>query len=159
MKKLLSILLTALLAVTLLAGCGNPVGDDLENFLNIEVVDVNENYKKIAAEAELWATYETDEQVITSLEDVLLPLVNESLEKLEKVEPETEEVTELKEKYIKFLEEYKDGFNDILDGFKASDDAKIEEGNAKVSDGLELLNDYNSSLEALAEENGLKIEY
>lgn len=159
MKKLSTILFTALLTVTLLAGCGNPVSDDLKNYLNTEVVDVNENYTKIAAEADTWASFETDEQVISSLEDVLLPLVNESLEKLEKVNPETEEVTELKEKYIKFLEEYKDGFCDILDGFKTSDAAKIDEGNAKVTKGLELLDEYNSSLEALAEENGLTIEY
>lgn len=34
----------AVMAFTLLTGCSDPVYDDLENFLNVEMVEVNAEY-------------------------------------------------------------------------------------------------------------------
>ena len=44
MKKIFSLLLMAVMAFTLLTGCSDPVYDDLENFLNVEMKEVTENY-------------------------------------------------------------------------------------------------------------------
>ena len=42
MKKIFALLLMAVMSVTLLAGCGtDPVYEDLSNYLNVEMVEVN----------------------------------------------------------------------------------------------------------------------
>ncbi len=159
MKKFLAFLLTACMAFTVLAGCGNPLYDDFENFLNVEMVDVNANYDKIKAEAASWEGFEEDAQLEASLNDTLLPLVEDSLAKLEEITPETTEVTEVKNKYVKVMEAYKEAFTDILAGITEQDEAKVDAGNARLTEGIELLEEYNAALEALAEEVGAEIEY
>lgn len=54
MKKLTAILTTIFMSFALLTGCENPVYDDFENFLNIQMVEVNANYDKITAESGTW---------------------------------------------------------------------------------------------------------
>ena len=43
MKRILALTLTVIMSCLLLASCGNPVYDDLENFINVEMTEVNEN--------------------------------------------------------------------------------------------------------------------
>ena len=51
MKKIFALLLMVIMSVTLLAGCGtDPVQADLENFLNVEMTEVNADYTKITEE-------------------------------------------------------------------------------------------------------------
>lgn len=162
MKKFLTLLLTVIMSVSLLASCGDPVYDDFENFLNNEMTDVNANYEKIKAEAATWENLdiETDETALeTSISDVLLPIVNDSLEKLGKIEPETDDVKAVKDKYVKVMEAYKAGFDDILAGLQSLDEDKILAGNDEINNAITLLEEYNAALEALAEKVGAKIEY
>ena len=159
MKKILALLLMAVMSFTLLTGCSNHVYDDFENFLNVEMTEVNANYEKIKAEAGSWEGLEDDAALETSLKDGLLPIVDDSLEKLEKITPETEEVKNLKDKYIKVMEAYKEGFSEILTGVQEQDEDKMTAGSEKIDKGIELLEEYNAALEALAEEVGAKIEY
>lgn len=159
MKKTLSFLLLVVLTVTLLAGCGNPVYDDFENFLNVEMVDVNAIYEEIKTEAATWTELEDIADLKTSISDVLLPLCDESLAKLADINPETEEVQALKAKYVSVIEAYKEGFTTTLAAVEANDVAQMEEGSAKISEGIALLDEYNAGLEALAEEVGAEISY
>lgn len=162
MKKFLTLLLTVIMSVSLLASCGDPVYDDFENFLNNEMTDVNANYEKIKAEAATWENLdiEADETALeTSISDVLLPIVNDSLEKLGKIEPETDDVKAVKDKYVKVMEAYKAGFDDILAGLQSLDEDKILAGNDEINNAITLLEEYNTALDALAEKVGAKIEY
>ena len=158
MKKIVSLLLMAVMALTLLTGCGNPVYDEFENFINVEMVEVSANYEKITAEAGKWAEYEEDAQLMASINDIMLPLVNDSLDKLEKINPETEEVKEIKAKYVKVMDAYKEGFTLILASLQEQDAEKMNAGDAKINEGITLLNEYNDALNALAEEVGAEIE-
>lgn len=159
MKKIAELLLILAMSIVLLTGCGNPVYDDFQNFLNVEMTEVNENYEKIKAEVAGWENLEEDAQLEASLKDNLLPLVDSSLEKLETITPETEEVKALKDKYVKVMEAYKEGFGEILEGVSELDEEKMLEGNEKVEAGISLLTEYNDALEALAEEVGAEIEF
>ena len=47
MKKIIALSLAVLMALALLTGCSDPVSDDFENFLNVEMAGVTENYTKI----------------------------------------------------------------------------------------------------------------
>lgn len=159
MKKLLSILLMAAMAIALLTGCSDPVYDDLSNFLNVEMKQVNEDYVKITEEVSRWEEMEDDIALSKSLSDVLIPLVDASLENLEEIDPATQEVEELKKKYVKVMDAYKKGFEALLEGCETQDEATINAGNDAVLEGVNLLDEYNKALEELADAHGAEIEY
>ncbi len=160
MKKIFALLLMAVMSVTLLAGCGtDPVYEDLSNYLNVEMVEVNADYEKITAEVGTWETLEDDNAIKKSIEDTLLPLVNGSLEKLTEINPATEEVKEIKDKYVKMMDAYKASFEILAEGCETQDEATINAGNEKLEEALELLDDYNKALEDLAKEHGSEVEY
>ena len=159
MKKTLAFVLMAVMALTLFTGCSDPVFDDFENFLNVEMVDVSANYEKITTEAGTWGDFEDLSQLAASTKDVMLPLVNESLEKLAAINPATEEVKDLKAKYVKVMESYKEGFELILEAAQTENVDAMDAGDAKINEGIEFLNEYNEALEALAEQVGAEIQY
>ncbi len=159
MKRFLALVLALVMGLAMLTGCSDPVYDDFEKYLNEDMVDVNANYEKIKAEAATWADVEDTDELIKSVNDTLLPLVNDSLTKLDAINPATEEVKALKEKYVAVMNAYKEGFEIILDAIEANDVEMMEDGNAKLTEGIELLDEYNKAMEALAAEVGAEIEY
>jgi hypothetical protein len=160
MKKIFALLLMAVMSVTLLAGCGtDPVQADLENFLNVEMVDVNADYEKLTAEVGTWETLEDDNAIKKSIDDTLLPLVNGSLEKMSGINPETEEVKAIKDKYVEVMDTYKVAFETLAESCETQEDATINAGSEKLEEALELLDEYNKALEELAAEFDLEIEY
>ncbi len=160
MKKIFALLLMVIMSVTLLAGCGtDPVYEDLSNFLNVEMVEVNAEYEKLTAEVGTWETLEDDIAIKKSIDDTLLPLVNGSLEKLKDINPETEEVKAIKDKYVKVMETYKTGFETLSEGCETQDEATINAGSQKLEEAVELLDEYNKALEELAKEHGSEVEY
>ncbi len=159
MKKILAILLTAVMSVTLLAGCSDPVYDDLSNFLNVEMKDVNADYVKLTEEVATWSNIEDDAHLAENIEKVVLPLVDGSLTKLKDINPATDEVKALKIKYVMVMDVYKKGFEALLEGCKTQDEATINAGNESIEEALKLLDEYNKGLEELAKEHGAEIEY
>ena len=112
MKKLVKLnLVSALLLIFALSGCGSadPVAEDLTRFVNTDMAEVNENSAALREETDKWESFVSDSEFIESLTETVLPNVNESLELIKDVAPETEEVDELKEKYRSVLLAYKDG--------------------------------------------------
>ena len=160
MKKIFTLLLMVVMSVTLLAGCGtDPVYDDLENFLNVEMKEVNEEYTKLTEEVGKWEAFEDDADIKKSIDSVLLPLVNGSLEKLKDIAPETEEVKTIKDKYVKVMDAYKAGFEALSEGCETQEEATINKGSEKLEEAVKLLDEYNKALEKLAKEHGSEIEY
>ena len=159
MKKIFALLLMVVMSVTLLAGCSDPVYEDLSNYLNVEMVDVNADYEKLTAEVGTWETLEDDIAIKKSIDDTLLPLVNGSLEKLGGINPETEEVKAIKDKYVKMMNAYKAAFEALSEGCETQDEATINTGSEKLEEALELLGEYNTALETLAKEHGSEVEY
>ncbi len=159
MKKLFALMVTVVMSFAFLTGCGNPVFDDFENFLNVEMKEINANYDVITEETGKWENIEEDAELLSSLQDVLIPTVEDSLNKLKNVTAETDEVKALKDKYVKVMEAYKEGFDGILAGLQEADEDKLNAGTARVEEGLKLLDEYNEGLEELAKEVDAEIEY
>ena len=159
MKKIFALLLMAVMSVTFLAGCSDPVYEDLSNYLNVEMVEVNAEYEKLTAEVGTWETLEDDAAIKKSIDDTLLPLVSGSLEKLSGINPETEEVKAIKDKYVKMMDAYKASFEALSEGCETQDEATINTGNEKLEEALKLLDEYNKALEELAKEHGSEVEY
>ena len=159
MKKFTALLIAAVMMLTSLTGCSNAVYDDFQNFLNVEMVEVNANYDKLLGELAVWDTLEYDAEIAEFIKASLIPLVDDSLAKLTKINPETDEVKEIKAKYVKVMEAYKAAFDDMYTAFSTGDEAVLEEGNAHLDEGMVLLDEYNAALEALAAEVGAEIQY
>ena len=160
MKKIFALLLMVVMSVTLLAGCGtDPVQADLENFLNVEMTEVNADYTKITEEVGKWEAYEDDAQILASINDTILPLVESSLAALKDINPETEEVKAIKDKYVKVMDTYKVAFETLSEGCETQDEATINAGSQKLEEAVELLDEYNKALEELAKEHGSEVEY
>lgn len=160
MKKLLALALSIMLVLALCTACGtDPVVKDLENFLNVQMVPVNQNYENLKAELGKWETYAEDAQLLSSINDVLIPLVNDSMDLVRKIELNTPEVKSIKANYEDVMKAYKDSFQTMQLGLAHGDAEMFTEGANKLEIGVSLLDDYNASLEALASEKGMTIEY
>ena len=159
MKKISAMVATVVMAIVLLAGCSDPIHDDLMNFLNVEMKEVNADYVKLTTEVGTWEGAEDDTVIANSLKDVLIPLTEGSLAKLKDINPETDEVKEIKAKYVKVIETYQDGFEKLLEGCNTQDDIAINEATENIGKAVELLDEYNKALEDLAKEHGAEVEY
>ncbi len=159
MKKIIALVLMAVMALTLFTGCSDPVYDEFENFLNVEMKEINENYEKIKAEVGTWESLADDTAIAKSISDNLLPIVNDSIARLEAITLETEEVKDLKAKYGKVMDAYKLGFETLLEGCQTQDEATVNAGSESLSAGVALLDEYNAALESLAAEFGAEVEY
>ncbi len=134
------------------------VADDLENYMNVEMAEINESFNTISDEISAWDTDDV-EGIIANISDVLLPIIEDSLDKIEEVSPVTEEVQNLKDMYEDVLLAYGDGFASIIEAYENDDEAAMDEALAKTSDALDLVGEYNAALEELAEANGMTVEY
>ena len=159
MRKFTALLIATVMMLASLTGCTNAVYDDFQNFLNVEMVEVNAYYDKLLGELAVWDTLEYDAEIAEFIKASLIPLVDDSLAKLTKINPETDEVKEIKAKYVKVMEAYKAAFEDMYTAFSTGDEAVLEEGNAHLDEGMVLLDEYNAALEALAAEVGAEIQY
>lgn len=159
-KKAMAGLLLLVMTMGMLTACGgDPVADDFEKFMNTDMVDVNANYEDLKAEAGKWDSFETTEEAVSSINDVILPNIDDSLDKLSDIKPETDEVKELKDTYVKMLKAYKEGYEKLLVACQNDDEAAADEATAKIDEGLKLLDDYNDGLESLAKEKVMEVQY
>jgi ElaB/YqjD/DUF883 family membrane-anchored ribosome-binding protein len=136
-----------------------PVAEELEKFLNTDMVGINAKYEDLKAEVGKWDNLEDDAALVVSINDVILPNLDSSLELLSKIQLQTEEVKEIKDKYQKVLEAYKEGYQSMQSAAEKGDTAAVEAADAKIEEGVKLLDEYNKSVEDLAAEKDMTVEY
>ncbi len=163
MKKLVKFVLgivASAMVIGALSGCmSDPVADDFTKFMNEDMVEVNANYEALKAESGKWESFETNEEMTNSISNVILPNINESLDKLAAIEPQTDEVKAIKDLYVKMLNTYKEGYGIMLEACNTDDETLVDQASAKIEEGLKLLDEYNSALEKLAKEKDLEVQY
>lgn len=160
MKKLLTALLTLVMIIGMLAGCGSdPVAEELEKFVNTDMVEVNKKYEDLKTEMAKWQSLEDDAALVASLKDVVLPNIDQSLDLLSKINVQTEEVKQIKDKYKKVLDTYKEGFQGMISAAESGDDASIDKASEKINEAVKLVDEYNQALEELAKEKNLEVTY
>ena len=159
-KKITALLLIAVMAVTFMTGCGtDPILDDLSNYLNVEMAEINANHTAIGEHDAKMRTLEDDEALAVYIEENILPLVYDSIQKLESVNPSTEEVLVLKEVYSAMMGAYKGGYEALCAGCITQDDEVIASAVELLEAAAETLDIYNQEVEALVSEHGGEVEY
>lgn len=189
MKKTIALILIAIMTMALLTGCTSAETEDSENsttltdnvteniddteeaadvlfndfekYLNEDMVEVNANYDRIREECTSWTTIPEDEtdKLATSVNDVVLPIIYDSLERLDAITPETDEVKAIKAKYVDMMNAYKAGCESISTAFETGDADLLLTGSEQLEDGLTKLDEYNAALDELAAKLGAVIEY
>lgn len=110
MKKMLGMILTLVLSVVMVTGCGSdPVADDLVNYINNEMLSLFEVENTVQSEfisAFEGSSEATDlEEFAAKLKDVIIPASEELVAKSKAIVPETEEVATLHSKYVETVTE------------------------------------------------------
>ena len=159
MKKLLTCLFALVMGLSLLTGCGDAVADEFETFLNTDMVAVNAKYEDLKTELAKWTNLETDAEMIDSLKNVILPNIDEEIAMVNAIELTTDEVKEIKAKFMTMLDKYKEGYSAMLTALETADITALENSLTIVEAGLTALEDYNKALEDLATDKGMTIEY
>ncbi len=160
MKKILTLIMAVVLCLGAFVGCtSDPVSDEFEKFINTDMVEPNKLYEDFKAELQTWEKYTTNEELINSVENVILPNFKSAKEKVEAIKLTTKEIKAIRGKYNAVLDTYIEAYELTLTGLKNNDTKPVEDGNNKLEEGLKLLEKYNKALEDLAKEKGLSIEY
>ncbi len=158
MKKIIFLITAMVIAAVFMAGCSDgAVIADFENYLNVEMVQVNKIYAEITAEIEKSSGFETDEELALSIKEVLVPKCDRILEILSQINPSTDRVKAVKQKFVKIIELYKEAFIITEETIGNIDQEKLNQAGAKLQEVRVLLSEYNKELEELAKLSGTTI--
>ncbi len=160
MKKVIAIISTLLLSITMLIGCGSSsdsvsVSKDLINYNNNLMPALITLDTKITKDFtdQVGSSSNTNETLAAKLKDVIIPESNDLIAKANAIATETEDVQNLHAKYIAEVTEQGEGFALLLQAVQ-NNDTKIEDSaNAKVEDSMKLLTEYEAALKDLKDKN------
>lgn len=153
MKKVMAILSTVLISVTVLAGCAkaDPVQDDLINYINNQLPALVELEKKVTTEyaASTGTNFIDDATLAARLKNVVIPASDALLTKAKAIAPATEEVRKVHSKYIASITEQSEAFNLLLQACQKHDEAMVKTVNEKLTHSETVSNEYLADLTAL----------
>jgi hypothetical protein len=147
--------------IFLLSGCsGDPVQDDLLNYLNKEIKEAGklEAAAVSAYEGVSGANYQDDQTMYDALTTVVIPNYNEFIQELDSVKIETDELKDIHEIYIEGADIQFKAFVTIKQALEEQDAGLIQEANDKLADARKHIRDYKAELNKLAKEHDVKIE-
>lgn len=159
MKKRL--LVFVLPFVIMLSGCfGNPVQDDIVNYINVEMKKAYdlEATAVTAYESVSGANYSDDETMYYKLVDEVIPTYDDFLDELKDADIQTEELEAIHDIYIEGAELQQEAFDIIVEALLAQDVNLINQANTKLDEGRALIEEYTEKLDELAEEHNVEWE-
>lgn len=144
-----------------LAACGDPVADELELYVNEELnalaeleEDAVNAYNRISEDDEL----ETDEEIYVFLQDDVIPMYKEFVQKLEAVTFDHNEIREVHEIYIDAANVQHNAMLTFLTAIEEGDYDRVVEANELLTEGRKGIRDFQSELDDLLDEHGLELE-
>lgn len=156
MKKVMATILTCVICVTVLTGCGksNPIQEDLINYINNQLPTVVELENKISTEyeANTGDNFTDDPTLAAKLKNVIIPASDELLAKTKTIVPVTEEVLKVHSKYIAVVAEQNEAFNLLLQAAQKSDTKLVTTANEKLRDADKVSKEYLSDIQDLKKE-------
>jgi hypothetical protein len=156
-KYLMASILTFLF---ILSGCGDPVQDDLLNYVNEQMPALGDEETKIVGKyaAVTGLNYTDDYTLYDALKLEIIPEYNEFIKDLEAVEIKTDELRKIHEDYIEATNIQASAFLLTVTAIENQDSAMINEANEKLNTARKMMRDYKNEVEKLAKEHGVKLE-
>lgn len=149
------------LTMVFLSGCGgDPVKDDLLNYVNKEMKDAVKFEKKAIStyEGVTGANYTDDQTLYDALMNDVIPNYNELIKELDAANIKTDEVRKIHELYIEGADLQFKAFTKIKQALEEQDVNLIHEANDMLADARKQLREYRTKLEKLAKEHEVKLK-
>jgi DNA repair ATPase RecN len=158
MKKY--IVASFLLMLFLLSGCGDPVQNDLLNYVNEKMPALGKEETKILEKYEdvTGPNYTDDQTLYDALKVEIIPAYNQYIEDLESVKNETEELRKIHEDYIEAANIQASAFLTVITALENQDSGLINEANQKLNTARKMMRDYQNAVEKLAKEHDVKLK-
>lgn len=155
MKKIWITLLILAMCMSVLTGCGDPVQEDLINYINNQVPTL------VALEDKVYQEYESavkekdgdDAKLAAKLKDTIIPASDELLAKAKAIVPATEEVKKAHNKYIAVLTEQHEAFTLLLQAAQNNDETSVNTVSDKLIKADSLSKEFLADLETLKKEH------
>lgn len=149
-------------AVVLLGACKakDPVREDLIKYLDVELPGIIA-YEKQAGNDFTQVTgenYKGDAAMLSALENKVIPEYGKFLTGLKAIEPQTEDVQRIHDKYIVAATEINNGFAFLADGLKKQNQDAVVRGNFMVDDGAAKVREVNRQIGVLARSHDIAID-
>lgn len=155
-KKIFIFTLMAILVMGFLTACGqDDVTKELLQYINTDTRGVNENSKKLAEELGKWSSLTDDQSAMTFIKNNILPVLNDSIDKLSRIDVKTPEVKKLRDMYMDSMKCYKEGFEILLQGAGNKSVDIVSRGNDKLKEANQKQNEYYEALKALAAQKNI----
>jgi uncharacterized protein YceK len=154
LKGLLRVFGIILITCTLLTGCGNKVKTDILDYsddFSVLLDDIAEVSDEIDAE-------QGKEDFKTSLNESVIPKLEDVKTKAEKIEPQTEEVKQLKDLFIDCVTLNLEGCNTVLKAIDTSNADTFQKAKDQFEQGDTLENEFRSKWDEMAKEQGIDSE-
>lgn len=156
MKKIFIFTLMSILVMGFLTACGqDDVTKELLQYINTDTRGVNENSKKLAEELGKWISLADDQSAMAFIKNNILPVLNDSIDKLSKIDVKTPEVKNLRDMYMDSMKCYKEGFEILLQGAGNKSVDIVLRGNDKLKEANQKQNEYYEALKALAAQKNI----
>jgi hypothetical protein len=161
LKKLTLSLISIFTFAILLTGCfSNPIQKDLLSYINDDIAPLASVEDKIFTDYDsvTGQNYKDDPTTFAMLMDTIIPAYNELSDKVLKIQPETPEVRELHDMYIKLTGIQKSAFVGLADAIEKQDIGLVNESNAKLDEANKLARDYQMKLQDMAKEYNIEFK-
>lgn len=161
MKKYFKATLLLAIMMFCLTGCGkDKIKDDLYSFLSEELPAVQEKQvEAVNTYNEYFSAEDMDSaQLLTLLNDTILPEYEEYMTELNAIEVSTDEVKTIKEKYVESAQYQYDAMKTVKDAIENADSDKLTEANDLLEKAKTSLNEYNTQVVELAEAHNITIQ-
>ncbi|MFD1359095.1 hypothetical protein ACFQ4X_14340 [Fictibacillus halophilus] len=149
-----------LLMLFLLSGCGDPVQDDLLDYVNEKMPSLGKEEMKIVGKYDdvTGPNYTDDQSLYDALKAEIIPEYNEFIKDLEAVEIETDELRNIHEDYIEATNIQASAFLLIVSAIENQDSTMINEANEKLNTARKMMREYQNDVKKLAKEHDVKLE-
>lgn len=155
MKKLIPALLSLLVIA-----CGNPVQEDLINYINVEmdkVADLEstaiEAYASVSGE-----NYQSDSLMYVVISETVVPNYEEFYNTLAGIKPTTDEVATLHQEYVQAAADQLEAFKLILEAIEKQDASIIDQANEDLDEARALLRLWRTDLDSACAKHNVVFE-
>ncbi len=155
MKRIWITLLALVMCMSVLTGCGDPVQEDLINYINNQVPTLVALEDKVSQEYESAVKEKNgdDAKLAAKLKDVIIPASDELLAKARAIVPATEEVKKVHNKYIAAYTEQHEAFTLLLQAAQNNNETLVNTVSEKLVKADTLSKEFLADIETLKKEH------
>ena len=143
----------------LLLGGDNAVQDDLLDYINNDITEMQELDSEVIDLYERARNSEDDYAMYEILIDEVIPKSRELIDEAEAIQIETKEVQEIHEVYLDAINKQDQAFTLMLSALENQDFEIMTQANEKLDEARKLQRQYESALKALAKKHDVEILY